>query len=832
MGLQTYLPIEILDYIQTHEPPEEATYGISQRELAKALGYHPCSMSRPLDLLVEGGLLAARRGLVRDGRRKQLTYRLTQDGRSRLKKETMEVPILSGELPPPPHPFLGRRDELDLLSEIGHSGNLVTLIDGPPGMGKTALVSRHLRHAKRGRVPFWFTVRPASSPRQFVSALSHALSLLGNPQLAYYAQLPRNPVARETADLASRALGSQELVGVVDDFHTAGPDLRQFLTEFITSLVGRGRNRFYIVGQDATLFDAGTVSVQKITIGGLDRAAAHELTDRRGGLADRFEGVYQSTMGSPLLLQLAVSNPEIHADAATLPEAVVRRLPLEEIRAVLPAVLANEPLPATVLTDEAGLSGVRLQELLRMGILHKTLQERIEVLQVVRSAILSRVNHGDERDAHLLLARFYGRSHRPETLRERFLHLVQGEDWKGASHLLDEQQRVVLRLGYSETLRNALRHLSTAVPRGPTRVRVLLVEASLLRAHSDYAEAIQTLRKAISESDEDPRVTCESLLGIVDLYIRLAQVDLARKEFETAIKIGPISRRLQAYFTLSEARIHEGAGDSQTAATEYQRAFELARKARATDLALEGIAAWSRLAERTSGPEVALRVIEAALPEARQAGRMDIVFNLLLGRARAYSDSGRQDLAESEMNTIRSEAEALGYLNQLTYTLSGLAAISIERGRWAEGSSYARQASALAERLGNDLVLGHTLALQCSSEFRQVDQGGDPRLIDEAIAYGQRSVEVLSRLPPTDSLLIAHAYLTEVFIHIKNLDEARHHYDSAVQIAEDLHLGVLRERFESEVGAKLNLALASITRQGLASTQPLGQESQANGGSK
>ena len=115
MGLQTHLPIEILDYIQTHEPAEEV-YGISQRELARALGYHPCSMSRPLGTLVGSGLLTSQRGLVRDGRRRQLTYRLTPGGRTRLREETSDVPLLSGELPPPPNPFLGRREELEQLA--------------------------------------------------------------------------------------------------------------------------------------------------------------------------------------------------------------------------------------------------------------------------------------------------------------------------------------------------------------------------------------------------------------------------------------------------------------------------------------------------------------------------------------------------------------------------------------------------------------------------------------------------------------------------------------------------------------------------------------------
>ncbi|MGA8537718.1 MAG: hypothetical protein WB789_10070, partial [Thermoplasmata archaeon] len=97
MGAQTYVPIEILDYVQTHAPPDDSPFGISQKELARALGYHPCSMSRPLEALVDGGLLTAQRRLVREGIRKQITYRLTAEGRARLRKETREVPILSGE---------------------------------------------------------------------------------------------------------------------------------------------------------------------------------------------------------------------------------------------------------------------------------------------------------------------------------------------------------------------------------------------------------------------------------------------------------------------------------------------------------------------------------------------------------------------------------------------------------------------------------------------------------------------------------------------------------------------------------------------------------------
>ena len=808
MGAQTYLPIEILDYLETHAPSEEATFGISQRELAKALGYHPCSMSRPLQGLVTEGLLLEKRALVRDGQRKQLTYRLTELGRSRLRKETAEVPLLSGELPPPPHPFLGRKDELAQLAEFSQEGGAIVFVDGPPGMGKTALVSRHLRRVKRGRIPFWFTVRPASSPRQFVSALAHALSFLGAQQLAYYSQLPRAPVAREVSDLTARALGERAIAAVFDDVQMASPDMMKFMEEFVGSLLRNRRDQFFFVGQEVPPIEPSRGQTFRMSVGGLDRVAAHDLTDRQGGLADRFESVFQSTLGSPLLLQLAVLNPGVEADAAHLPGAVVKRLPQSEVSAMLPAALANEPLPITFLSDGQGLSILRINELVRMGILHRTLQGRVEILQVVRAALLGRIGTADERLAHLQLAQFYARSRRPEAVRERFLHLVDGESWKAAADLLSQQERTILRLGYSETLRNALRHLTTVLPRGQSKVRVLIIEAALLRHHSDYSEGVLSLRRAIAEAHDDPRIAGECLLTISDLHVRLRQLSEARKAYEDARRIGPISRRLQAFLALAGARLTEAAGDNHRAHLQYQEAFEVARRFRLTDLALESIAAWSRLAELQSGPDVALRIISEALPEARAAGRMDIAFNLQLVRARAYAETGRERLAEDEIKSIRSEAEALGYLNQLTYTLSGLTAMAIEGRRWGEAVGYAKQASALAERLGNDLVLGHTLALLCTTEFRQAYAGGSPQLVQEAIAHGVRSVRILGELPPSDSLVLAHAYLSEVYTFAHEIDSARAEYDAAIRTADHLGLAWLKTQISGEVEAKLLAAEA------------------------
>ncbi len=116
MPVKTYVHTEILDYVGTHAS-DEGVFGISQGELAQSLGYHACSMSRPLQQLVGERRLEAHRGLVRGGLRKQLVYRLTPAGRELLHKQARYVPMLPAELPVPPRPFLGRRDELHRLSQ-------------------------------------------------------------------------------------------------------------------------------------------------------------------------------------------------------------------------------------------------------------------------------------------------------------------------------------------------------------------------------------------------------------------------------------------------------------------------------------------------------------------------------------------------------------------------------------------------------------------------------------------------------------------------------------------------------------------------------------------
>ena len=149
----------------------------------------------------------------------------------------------------------------------------------------------------------------------------------------------------------------------------------------------------------------------------------------------------------------------------------------------------------------------------------------------------------------------------------------------------------------------------------------------------------------------------------------------------------------------------------------------------------------------------------------------------------------------------------MGYLNQLMYSLNGLAAASFQGSHWVEGKMYATQACALAERLRNDLVLGHTLALLASGELRQADISPTSRadLIRDSVQHGERGVELLAKLPPSESLGLAHGYLAESYLASGDHSKAVQQYSKSIAVLEGLKLFWLRDATREELGAKLGL---------------------------
>ena len=317
------------------------------------------------------------------------------------------------------------------------------------------------------------------------------------------------------------------------------------------------------------------------------------------------------------------------------------RLSVLEVQALLPIALANEPLPLSWISESSGVSLGTLDSFVQSGLLQKSSGGRVEMLQVVRNALLARADAARERAGHRSLSGFYSRSHRADALRERFLHLVAAEEWRTSLQVVTRQQKALLTLGYSDHLRNALRRLAMGLPSGGGRIRALRAEASILHLHSQYAEAVLALRQAIAEAQGDDRVTAECLLEMVEPQIRMRQIDEAADTLESVRASGPLSSRLEAMYLLDQSRVLEARGELARAKDTCYASFQMARRFHHSDVALQSVANWTRLATIRGDQNAALATVDEMLPEARRSTRMDIVFNLLLTRARAYAELGR-----------------------------------------------------------------------------------------------------------------------------------------------------------------------------------------------
>ncbi len=76
-------------------------------------------------------------------------------------------------------------------------------------------------------------------------------------------------------------------------------------------------------------------------------------------------------------------------------------------------------------------------------------------------------------------------------------------------------------------------------------------------------------------------------------------------------------------------------------------------------------------------------------------------------------------------------------------------------------------------------------------------------------------------LPPSDSLVMAHGYLSEVYLLRRELSEAVEQYDQAVGLADKLGLGSLKARLVEELAGKLRGTSDSPATWTLASLQSL-----------
>jgi DNA-binding SARP family transcriptional activator len=326
--------------------------------------------------------------------------------------------------PPAPagEPLLGRGPALVILDQMtraaaqGQGGLLV--VDGPAGMGKSAVLDELERRAAEGgalvlrsggvaegAMPAlwpWVTVLrqlTAAQPEVVRAAeddASHALALL-DPSVgvdAAVSRAPTDPVLARTrlyravVDLLVACHHAQRLVVVVDDAHWLDEDTLGLLALVADELLPLGVLLAVALRDDDSpdvtaringLCSRHRARTRRLPLVGLDRGAVAGIVLRAGGSTDPAvtEALMVRTGGNPLfvseLVRLLVSERRLDRESIglALPDEVrevlrrrLDRLPHETRLVLTFAALVNRPVDVrtlagvTGLDEEAALSGV------------------------------------------------------------------------------------------------------------------------------------------------------------------------------------------------------------------------------------------------------------------------------------------------------------------------------------------------------------------------------------------------------------------------------------------------------------------------------------------
>jgi predicted Zn-dependent protease len=99
-------------------------------------------------------------------------------------------------------------------------------------------------------------------------------------------------------------------------------------------------------------------------------------------------------------------------------------------------------------------------------------------------------------------------------------------------------------------------------------------------------------------------------------------------------------------------------------------------------------------------------------------------------------------------------------------------------------------------------------------------------LLADSILHGERSVEILNRLPQSDSLAVAHGYLAEAYASKGDQSKALENFATAVALADELGLDWLQTSLNEQL-PELAKRCAAIVSTGSPAAQIQGNRQEA-----
>lgn len=620
-------------------------------------------------------------------------------------------------------------------------------VSGPPGAGKTALLTAVAREVEDLRV-LWTTGldRVVEEPLAGLAAIcrplrdllprvpeSQAVALaiaLGEPGGAHVSG-DRFAVYTAAVALLEAAAVSQPLLVLVDDAHLLDEPSREAI-EFICGRVG-GHRIAVIVSTESS----PGPGVDVLELRALERPAALTLLDRHfgSGLAESVaRAVADAAGGNPLAL-LEIPGSLTPAQrlgqepaAPTLPSCrsaeqafLARAATLSpDVRQALVVVALGNGEPESVVAHalaEFGCDGRSLEPAVTAGILEHVAGRPTFRHELARATVAYSALRVERRAAHRALAQA---AERADTRAWHGALALAGPDGEIAAALAGAGSQAAAR-GAFATAARALELSARITPDDQPRAERLVAAAEAAHAAGDTAAAIDHLEEAlVRSSSAETRSAAQLLLGQVlarSGSAAQASAILLRGADAASAAFPELSCRLLTAAVIPTLR----AGDPAGAIAIGRRAIALTAPGGTEELTA-AVVLGTALCLGGEPAEARALVLRAHELASRGVARPSPDTRVYLGAALRLV--GEREASRSELAGVVARARANGSVSVLPYALVRLADVELDAGDWGAATTHLTEAACFAQETGQAADRGLAtagLAWIAAAQGRELD---------------------------------------------------------------------------------------------------------------
>ncbi len=659
--------------------------GLTREELSGELGYSAAFLSPILQQSEARGWVQGIRTHVVGRRYRLKVSQVTSLGREHLDRRAIPGP---GPLPAPPAPFVGRAQELSELGRALSAGGVV-LIDGVPGVGKTGLVRRALRHTWRTHAAVWTTVGPGNPASGLLETLGQVLRRAGWADRNQ--PTGKAPVGWGPEDvLLLMGRYPHRLLWVVDDVQNASGPTLEILRAMLSGFANGGRHTAVLITQREIPWPIPGGTRLHLSVRGLPRKEALELVQAMGLPEERFEAVYRATLGNPRFLRLSAQQREV-SENVPFADHVLSSLAPPQRKALLPVALSWEGLrPRELLT--LGLRPQEVRNLVSLSVLETT-EAGLRMADPLARRLPERVSWEELRIAHEALVQAVPRL----SPAERFCHLVSAERTQEALRILNGGTPLWEGEASARVYPSLLK-LAYHLPPGRSRGRVFWILAQFQRRQEDFVTASGFLERALEDLPADDPHAILSAAALSMTVLRTGHLGLARRWARRLAGLTPLPR-WSSVRDLIHGNLLAYSGRFPRARRLFQRAAIQGRRHRNWEVVFMALKGEAYAALRMDDLKGSLEACAEGLKLARRQARPDVVRHFRLDANLARMRLELWDEAEREYEQLLKEIRGEHARGHLVIVLLGLAYVAGRRGDLPRAEALAREAVSEAEAL-------------------------------------------------------------------------------------------------------------------------------------